>query len=200
MGELELEIRNASIAGVRHGDRIIELVVMPYNAEAIVRHEGRMVREVCLPGAFAGLERRANRIRVNRDHDPQRTIGRALTFHTDRDEGLISELRVARTPLGDETLELADEGILDASAGFLPMPGGESWHERRTLRKLHKVWLGHIALTPDPAYVDARVLAVRDADPPAPPAPRAALPNLDALRERELLARYVELDAKYGVR
>jgi hypothetical protein len=158
----------------------------------MVPHEGRMIRERFTRGAFAGLERRANRIRVNRDHHAERTVGRALTFH-DRDEGLIAEVRIAQTALGEETLELANEGALDASAGFLPMPGGESWHERRTLRRITKAWLGHIALTPDPAYLDARVLAVRTAEPvPAGIAP-VATPLLDEVRSWRLRDQFGSL-------
>ncbi len=190
----QLEIRTAQLQTVRFADRIIELVVMPYESEALVPHDGRMIREIVSRGAFDGLERRANRIRVNRDHDLQRTIGRAVAFHTNRDEGLVAEVRIAQTVLGDETLQLADEGILDASAGMLPMPGGASWHERRTLRRLHKVWLGHIALTPDPAYVDARVLAVRSAGAAALPGLEAPpTPNLDRVRSWRLADEFATL-------
>src|SRR4029077_5183218 len=98
-----------------------------------------------------GIERRANRIRVNRDHDVTRTIGRALKLHPSGQEGLVAELRIAQTYLGDKTPTLADEGILDASAGFLPMPNGEQW-EGRSKRRLPKLWLGHIAVTPGPAH------------------------------------------------
>jgi len=187
----QLEIRAAQLAGVRFADRIIELIVMPYEAEALVPHEGRMIREVVSRGAFDGIERRANRIRVNRDHQLERTVGRAVAFHPSRDEGLVAEVRIAQTMLGDETLQLAEEGILDASAGMLPMPGGDSWHERRTLRRLHKVWLGHIALTPDPAYDEARVLAVRSAG--ALPLPGVATPNLDTVRGWQLADDFARL-------
>jgi hypothetical protein len=188
----DLEIRSAELTSVRYADRVIELVVVPWESDAMVPHEGRMIRERFTRGAFAGLERRANRIRVNRDHQAERTVGRALTFH-DRDEGLIAEVRIAQTALGEETLELANEGALDASAGFLPMPGGESWHERRTLRRITKAWLGHIALTPDPAYLDARVLAVRTAEPvPAGIAP-VATPLLDEVRSWRLRDQFGSL-------
>jgi len=189
----DLEIRSAELTAVRFADRIIDLVVVPWEAPAVVPDQGRMIREVFTRGAFAGIERRANRVRVNRDHNLERTIGRALTFH-DRDEGLVAEVRIANTPLGQETLELADEGALDASAGFLPMPGGESWHERRTLRRISKAWLGHIALTPDPAYEGARVLAVRTADPvPTGTAERVATPLLDEVRSWRLRDQFGSL-------
>jgi len=191
----ELEFRHAKQIGVSFPDRTIELVAMPYEEETLVEWQGRMVTEICSAGAFDGIERRANRVRVNRDHDLTRTVGRAIAFHPSRIDGLVAEIRIAQTPLGDETLTLADEGILDASAGFLPMPGGEKW-ETRSRRRLNKCWLGHIAMTPDPAYESARVLAVRQAaavianERPAPP-------NLDALRDALLSERYSELEKRH---
>ena len=138
---------------------------MPYEETTLVEYEGRMVEEVVSRGAFDGIERRPNRVKVNRDHDVTRTCGRTIAFHPGRDEGLVAEVRIAKTPLGDETLELAADGILDASAGFLPLPGGMRW-ETRARRRLSKLWLGHIGMTPDPAFEGARVLAVRAGDPP----------------------------------
>jgi HK97 family phage prohead protease len=175
----ELRYRQATQLGVSFPDRTIELVVMPYDTETIVEHQGRMVFEVISRGAFDGIERRANRVRVNRDHDLTRTVGRAVAFHPSRDEGLVAEIRIARTALGDETLQLADEEILDASAGFLPMPGGERWEERNRVR-MTKCWLGHIAMTPDPAYESARVLAVRNNERAEVVA--VSTPNLDMVR------------------
>jgi HK97 family phage prohead protease len=186
----ELEIRAAELLGVSFPERTIELIVMPYERETMVAHRGRMVTEICARGAFDGIERRANRIRVNRDHDVTRTVGRAVALHPSREEGLVAEVRIARTELGEETLTLADEGILDASAGFLPMPGGENW-VGRTRRRFTKLWLGHIAMTPDPAYEGARVLAVRHAEGAAPAA--SATPNLDRVRAMLLEDRYASI-------
>jgi hypothetical protein len=60
---------------------------------------------------------------------------------------------------------LAAEEMLDASAGFIPIERkdgrpGEEWPEQ-DLRRLTWLWLDHIAMTPDPAYHDARTLSVR---------------------------------------
>lgn len=175
----ELELRQAQVVQVDQTGRTIEVVVMPYEREAMVPHDGKIIREIVSRGSFDGIERRANRVRVNRDHDLARTIGRVAAFHPSREEGLVAEVRVARTPLGDETLTLAEEGILDASAGFLPMPGGVLWERSNTRRRLTRVWLGHIAMTPDPAYEDARVLAVRARQEAAS---RSSTPNLDQVR------------------
>jgi HK97 family phage prohead protease len=188
----ELRIRSAETIGVSFPKRTIELIVTPYETEASVPYNGRIVTEIFSRGAYDGIERRANRVRVNRDHARERTVGRALAFHPTREEGLVAELRIAQTELGDETLTLADEGILDASAGYLPMPGGEKWETRNRVRVL-KAWLGHIALTPDPAYESARVLAVRHTDPVEPPS--EPTPNLDMVRGWLLEDRLRKLDA-----
>src|SRR5580765_5113202 len=188
----QLEYRAATQIGVDYQQRLVELIVMPYETETVVEHQGRMVREVVTAGAFDGIERRANRVRVNRDHDVTRTVGRALRLHPSREEGLVAELRIAQTQLGDETLALADQGILDASAGFLPMPNGETW-EGRDRRRLTKLWLGHIAMTPDPAYETARVLAVRSQSLPEAPG-GVSTPNLDKLRSLIREDRYASLE------
>ena len=188
-----LEYRTATQTAVNFAKRIVELIVMPYETETVVEHRGRMVREIVSRGAFDGIERRANRVRVNRDHDIKRTVGRALTFFPARDEGLVAELRIAQTELGDETLALADEGILDASAGFMPMPDGETWPDPN-LRRLDKLWLAHIAMTPDPAYETANVLSVRAQAPSAAPGSLVvATPNLDRIRADVLNDMYSRL-------
>lgn len=186
----ELEYRAAVPLGVSFPKRTIDLVVMPYEVEAVVLHRGRPITEVCSRGAWDGIERRANRVRANRDHDITRTVGRALAFHPSRAEGLVAELRISATALGDETLALAADEVLEASAGFLPMAGGETW-ETRDRRRLTRCWLGHIALTPDPAYEGAHVLAVRSADgAPAVVEPASATPILDRLLAERLAATY----------
>ena len=181
----ELRFREARQIGVSFPERTIELVVTPYESEALVPHKGRLITEIFSRGAYDGIERRANRIRVNRDHSRERTVGRAISFHPSREEGLVAKLRIAATPLGDETLTLADEECLDASAGYLPMPGGEKWETRERCR-ITKAWLGHIALVPEPAYEEARVLAVRHAERAEP----VATPNLDLVRSWRLTESY----------
>ena len=119
---------------------------------------------------------RANRVKVNRDRDYQRTIGRAVGLHPSRTEGLVAELRIAKTALGDETLALADDHSLEGSVGFAVMPGGERWLEGRSRRRLERLFLEHIAMVPEGAY-DAQVIDVRGAVQVDIGA--AATPNLD---------------------
>ena len=168
---------------------------MPYETPTLATDYGRgVVTELIGRGAFDGIERRANRVRVNRDHDLKRTVGRAIALHPSREEGLVAEIKIARTDLGEETLTLADDECLDASAGFRPMPGGEHWETRNRVR-ITKAWLGHIALTPDPAYVDAKVLAVRAALDDVPATDR---PNFEQLRQMELERVYADIEARYS--
>ena len=155
-------IRTAQQLDIQPARRRLELIVVPYETETLVPYQGRMVRERIARGAFDDVERQGNSIRVNRDHDNGRVVGRVTALHPRRPEGLVAEVTIARTALGDETLALAADDCLDASAAFLPMPGGMEWQERNAYR-VTKAWLGHVALTPDPAYPTARVLAASTA-------------------------------------
>jgi HK97 family phage prohead protease len=202
MSELEerprepLRYRSAEVVGVSFPERIIELVVIPYERETIVPHprENRLITEVISRGAFDGIERRANRVKVNRDHKAERTVGKAVSFHPSREEGLVSKVRISRTPLGDETLELAEDEVLDASAGFAPLgQHGELWETRNRCR-IHKAFLGHIALVPEAAYEDARVLAVRSAGELEQ---EAATPNLELIELDRWRRLEAELDRRY---
>jgi HK97 family phage prohead protease len=173
-----VEFRSTTEMAVDFAERTIELLAMPYNADAAVMVHGRPVLESCAPGAFDGCERRANRVKVNRDHDRTRTIGRAVALHPSRSDGLVAELRIARTPLGDETLALAADESLEASVGFAVMRGGEQWLEQRSRRRLTRCFVDHIAMVPEGAY-ESQVLAVRADDHRLKPAPRVLTPNLD---------------------
>lgn len=160
-GRMPLEFRSVEQLDVRFPDRIIEMVAVPYEMPTAIVRRGELITETVARGAFAGVDGRANRVKVNREHDLSRTVGRAAALHPSREVGLVAELRIARTPLGDETLELCACGALDASVGFAPMPGGEQWTDSRQHRRITSAWLGHIALVPDPAYDSANVIDVR---------------------------------------
>jgi phage head maturation protease len=109
-----------------------------------------------------------------------RTIGRAVALHPSRTEGLVAELRIARTPLGDETLALAEDESLEASVGFAVMPGGEQWSEGRKRRRVTKSFLDHISMVPEGAYSGSiPVLAVRSLDVIPAELERPPTPNLD---------------------
>ena len=54
-----------------------------------------MIKEIVARGAFEGIQRRANRIKVYRDHHDERSVvGRTLVLHPSREEGLVSEVKI----------------------------------------------------------------------------------------------------------
>lgn len=166
MSEEPLKLRSVETVAVSFPKRTIEVIVTPWDREAVVNdYPGHgVVTETFSRGAYDGIEKRPNRVRANRDHRPDRVVGKALAFHPKREEGLVAELFIADTPLGNETLQLAADDCLDASAGWRPMPGGLRWEGKDRVR-VTKAWLGHIALVPEPAYDGARVLSVRSDSP-----------------------------------
>lgn len=184
---VEIEYRTADSLGVRFAERIIDLIAAPYNEPTSVfrRKLGRFVEERFAPGAFTGV---SGDVLVNRAHDLERPIGRVVKFHPNDTRGLRTEIRVSKTSEGDDLLELAADDLLSASVGFTIPPDGEVWTENRSKVTVTKAGLRHIAMTGDPAYTGAKVLAVRSgaggAGAVAEPVPavREPTPNLDRYR------------------
>jgi HK97 family phage prohead protease len=181
-----LRFRSGSQLGVNFPERLVEVVVAPYEEPALVEVRGRMVSETIARGAYNGIQRRAgsNRVRANRDHDITRPVGNVVRFDPGSQEGLVAEIKVSKTELGDETLELCEDGVLGVSAGYRPKNPereNEKWDGRNRVRIL-KAYLGHVAFTAAPAFEGAKVLSVRAADEPVAEGERIATPNLDVVR------------------
>ena len=79
----------------------------------MVLWRGEMWQELFMRGAWDGIEKRPNRVQANREHDKgaHRRQGHQRSDPS-RPEGLVAEVKIAKTPLGDETLALADEDCL----------------------------------------------------------------------------------------
>lgn len=187
--EGELYLRTASTLDVRYPERVIDLIAVPYDEDCRVVHRGRYITESVAPGTFSGVDR--GPITVNRAHDREQPVGRTIGVHPNDERGLRLELRIAKTPSGDEVLQLADEELLGASVGFAPYPGGEQYTEGGLRRRITKAFVDHVAMTGDRAYEGAKVLAVRSADTlPAVLAERPATPNLDRILAERRLDEY----------
>lgn len=160
-----IEHRTVGVIGdVSESKRQIELIAVPYDEEALVEYppgSGQLIVESVAPGAFEGVQTRTRRIPVNRDHDDTRVVGKVLALHPSRVEGLVAEVRISPTMLGDETLALAADGVLGASVGMGIAPRHQQWTEQRSRRRVMKAFLGHIALAANEAYAGASVLAIR---------------------------------------
>ena len=161
--DLPLEFRSSNVANVNFAQRIIDVIAVPYDEEAAVEYRGEMWRELFLRGSFDGIEKQPNRVRANRDHDRQRTVGKVVKFSPSRSEGLVAAVRIAQTTLGDETLALADEDCLGASVGFAVRGSGQELDRRNKIRRIKQALLDHLSFVPDPAYMGAGVLSVRAA-------------------------------------
>jgi HK97 family phage prohead protease len=174
-----VEIRSSTLTNVDFSERLIQLLVVPYNEEAVVEYRGKVLVETVAPGAFDGIETRGEHVSANRDHQYERTFGKVRSYHTGDLAGLIADVYASDTPLGDETLRLAADEVLKPSVGMLVRNSDQII--RNGKRKIKRAFLDHVSLVPNPAYRGAGVLAVRQeqrlpAEQQAPPAPT---PNLD---------------------
>lgn len=177
-----VEFRNAQVHSVDFTERVIQLIAVPYGEETVVAdHDGRPLREVVERGSFRGIETRSDHVTVNRDHDYGRTVGKAVSYRTDDPAGLVADLYVSDTDLGNETLRLASDGVLKASVAMVVRRSDQTI--RKGLRRIHRAFLDHIALVPNPSYKGARVLAVRqERELPAAGEDQPPTPNLDAIQ------------------
>jgi HK97 family phage prohead protease len=178
-----IEYRSATTLEIRHAQRMIDMIAVPYNEPTQVLRRGRLVTEEFDPLAFNGVD---GDVTVNRAHDLEHPLGRVTSFHPNDPRGLRVELRISKTSGGDEVLELADDGLLAPSVGFAALPGGEQWTADRRSVRVTRAKLFHIGLTGDPAYKGAKVLAVRSDHEPVE---RVSTPNLDRLRLEMLVER-----------
>ena len=186
-----VEIRTAAIGNIDAEERIVTMIAIPYGQETSVPFRGEIWNEVVERGAFSGIENSTHTYRVNRDHDKRRLVGKIVKYYPEREEGLVVDAYISKTELGDETLQLAKDGILGASVGMAIRPSDQLLDRRdgsRT-RRIKRAFLDHLALVPDPAYQGAEVLAVRhdtvvDEEALSP----IATPRLDEFSEDPILS------------
>jgi hypothetical protein len=203
-GPIEIRAKVGEVVGVAFPQRRIELVVMPYEVETVINEPGRTYTEVVARGAFDGIQRRTRKIGVYSDHKVslESTLGKTVALYPNRPEGLVADVLISKAR--EDVLIMADEGLLDASAGFAVMaarngqPRGEEWRGR-TYRRLTRLWLGHIALTPEGAYAPhSQVLAVRSEAQPVTPV-EVPMPNLERWKLEEQRRAAADIDRRYSL-
>ena len=184
--ETEIETRSSNVAidGVSFPERTITLIAVPYEQPATVLFNHDMWNEVFSRSAFDGLDKwlsspRARSIPVtaslvipNPNHDNGQLIGRIVEARSgtvDGEEGLITKVHVAKTAIGNDTLELADQRSVSPSVGFqIKDPNRDQRLDRYTkTRRIDRAFLHHLSFVAEPAYSGARVLSVRSEDDPA---------------------------------
>lgn len=169
------------IESVDFARREVAVIAAPYNSRTqgpVLGPDGRYLLEEIEPNAFDGIDRD---VTVNRDHDQKRVVGRVVDFEPTDPRGLITLMRISRTPLGDETLQLAADRVLKASVNMTVRRMDQRIVDG--IRRIKRAFLGdHIALLPYPAYGGAQVLAVRQGDQSDQEVGEVvATPNLDAI-------------------
>ena len=164
MTDMPLELRYAGVQvdGVNFDERVITVIAVPYEQPTQVEYRSELWSEVFERGALDDVASAPHRVRANRDHNKSRTVGKAVQFYPERPEGLVAEIRIAQTPLGDETLALAAEDCLSCSIGFGVRASDQLLDRRSMTRRIKKAYLDHISFVESPAYDGAAVLSVRD--------------------------------------
>lgn len=181
---LPIEMRSASVGEVNFPQRLIEVVAVPYEQEAVVEYRGELWNESFDRGSFNGVETRSGKIKAYRDHDPLTAsksglVGKAIAFDPDSREGLAASVKIAKTSLGDDTLNLADEGVLGVSVGFGVRGSDQVLDRAARRRRIKKAFLDHLAFPDNGAYEGAQIIGVRRQRSQAADLPRLETPLLD---------------------
>lgn len=158
-----VETREVTVNDVNFPDRIITIRAVPYEQPAPVEYLGEVYQETFAAGSMDHLINRPGRVRVNRGHNKNLTVGKVIKFHPPQQDGLIADVRIAKTALGDDTLGLAAEDMLSSSIGFAALPAWQTIDRRAKTRRINQGHLDHISFVESPAYENADVLAVREA-------------------------------------
>lgn len=187
-----VETRSAGVLidNVDFAQRIITVLAVPYEHPTTVPYRQELWTEIFSRSAFNGIESQTRKIPATTslsipapEHVGARLVGRVLSSDPYREAGLISEVKISRTAVGDETLELASDEALFPSIGFMiknPRFDQELDQHTKT-RRVNRAFLDHLAFVGQPAYEGAKVLAMRSESSleDSPELPVSKTPRLD---------------------
>lgn len=152
-----------------------------YEVRAVADDDGRTITGLAVPfdtetEIIPGFREKIARGAVNLDTAPalfyrhSEPIG-IITQMTECPDGLRIEARVSDTALGRDAATLARDGAIKClSIGFFEREyTDEITDDGATLRTQHSIDLREISLVPVPAYEDAKITAVREAQTPTTP-------------------------------
>ena len=156
-------IRTAQLVDVSFAERTIELIVIPYETPTLVDYRGP-------DGAREHRPRRVRRDRTPREPGPRQPRARAYADRRPRDRASTRPATKVWCPRSRSRRRRS------ATTRSSSPPTDASTRPRRSCRcragcngadrsayHVSKAWLGHIAMTSEPAYEGAHVLAVRSA-------------------------------------
>lgn len=151
----DLEIRTEGEEGIVSG------IAVPWEKPTRINAD---LTEVFTRGAFDAQMPKPGGVFLARNHIPLggTPIGRLQVMRNDT-RGLYVESRVSRTQVGEETLTLVRDGVLDSfSVGFLE---GRNRREGDGVVRRLTATLREVALVLQPAYADALVTGLRGSCP-----------------------------------
>lgn len=182
----------AVLEDVNFKDRIIEVIAVPWDEEAEVIWRGETWKEIFERSSLDEAAREKVRIPTNREHNRADTVGRIVSLDpTVHSKGALASVKIARTPRGDETLQLASEGMLGASVGYFVRKMSDVLVLRRAMtRRVQRAFLDHLSMVESPAYRGAETVAVHDVWTPHPAAGEQPLrtPSLDEYLTDDVLS------------
>lgn len=182
----------AILDDVNFKDRIIDVIAVPWDEDAEIVWRGEVWKEIFERQALNEAAQQRARVPVNRQHNRSDTVGRIVSIDPKADKrGALTSVKVARTPRGDETLQLASEGMLGASVGYFVRKPSDVLVLRRSMtRRVQRAFLDHLSMVEDPAYKGAETVAVHDVWTPHPAAGERSLrtPALDEFLVDDVLS------------
>jgi HK97 family phage prohead protease len=186
----EILNRAAVVSDVNKPQFLIDVLAVPWDEPAQVFWRGAIWTEVFHRGAFANVEERAGRVRVNREHTKGATVGKIVSLDPHDDEGLKAQVKIVESPAGEEIMALASQDMTSVSIGYRANKPSDVQVDRRAKRRdVFGAFLDHLSFVEDPTWDRAQVLSVREgpnglavAEGPLP-----QTPALDAFRQDDVI-------------
>ena len=117
--------------------------------------------DIISKGAFnKTLKERGDRVKILWQHnDP---IGKPLSMTPDS-KGLFIEGKISKTRLGDEAVELMNDGVIDQMSIGFSIPSGKSERDSKGMRLINEVKLFEFSLVTFPMNENAIITSVKSA-------------------------------------
>lgn len=121
------------------------------------------VGDIVQPGAFKKtLAERASKVKLLWQHDPSQPLGKPIHMEEDS-KGLYVEAKISKSRLGDEALELIQDGVIeDFSIGYDVLKDEYDTQEKTRLLKELKLY--EFSVVTFPANEQAAILGVKNYD------------------------------------
>jgi HK97 family phage prohead protease len=114
--------------------------------------------DIISKGAFNKTMERKDRVKVLWQHNEP--IGKSMNMSADS-KGLFVEGKISKTRLGDEAIELMNDGVIDQMSIGFSIPSGKSDYNDKGNRLIHEVKLYEYSLVTFPMNEKAIITSVK---------------------------------------